>query len=433
MKKSSLILILLPFILLLLVIGTYDDNIKSVTNSWMGNKPKNLVKLYIHIPNDAKGKCFVLVRRFPTMYNPTKDGYTEKVYAGVHYPGDTVKVEKMLNTYIAKMKIDEKTGETRIDYYEPQEFFVAIICKSGNITTYKWNKIVEVYPNTAIYKIDIYPDTQTPLSTSYIDKSNNPPISPQQVQCNVIEREYIPGTYRRGDCLTWVRGPFIYSLWFVNVSFGVAATPSSALYFEAYSDIDYVLPKPESDVSWSSAGKKLAYSIVTEKTPSLTGPYKDRVYFYVKYIYEWGNECDSFAGGCYSYWLLYPHIVTGVIRTGGSEVNGIPNEETSYTPSTYCECPCSPIQSGSTAIIEFHEDTYESDVPISGIAITFSLGGVWSAGLTVDFYKAGRNDEQYTTPYVEIINQRYNTIYWWYESDDPMTYTVRMYGSVTRP
>jgi hypothetical protein len=427
-----LILLQLAVVMLHPAVGTYNDNIKLIINSWLGNRPKNIVKLHIHIPRDVNGKCFVLVRRFPTMYNPTEDGYTEKVYAGIHYPGDTVKVEKVLNMYVSKVEVDEKTGETRIGYYEPQEFWVATLCRSGNTTTYKWNRIVEVYPNTAIYRVDVYPSKQTPVPTShsYINKAANSLASPQ-FQCSITQREYVPGTYRRGDCLAWIRGPFIYSLWSVNVRFGITGTPRSALYFDSYSDVEY--SKPESEVDWSNAGKKLAYSTVTQATPFLTGPYKDRVYFHVRYIYEWGNECDSFAGDCYSYWLLYPDTVTSVIRSGGSEVDGIPNETSSYTPYTYCEYSCNPIQSGSEDVIWFYRNTYESDIPISSIDIMFSLYDVWSAGLSIDFYKAGRNDNQYTTPYVEIINNRDNTIYWWFDSNDPMTYTVKIYGSITRP
>jgi len=444
MKKRTSILtaIILIVVFLAPLIATSYDEARLTINSWLGNKPKILVKLDIHIPKDAKGKCFVLVRRFPSMYNPTRDGYTEKVYAGIHKPGDVVEVKKTLNAYISKYNIDEKTGALKIGYYEPQEFFVALLCKDGNTTTFKWNKIVEVYPDKIIYRKDIYPNPNTGnqaiVKAKYKENPNTLTTTTQQIHCTITQTEYIPGTSRKGYCRTWVRGPLLYSMWFVKSKFGINSYPRrSAVYFESFSDFDAgPLVKPESQVDWSSAGRKLAASTVTRSTTFLTGPYKDRIYFDVKYVYEWGNECDSFAGDCDSYWLLYPKTVYGVYRSGQGPWSGIPNETSSYNPPTYCQYTCHPITPGTSTRIDFYDDDnppYESNNPIASIGIMFSLNGVWSAGLSVDFYKAGRNDNQYTTPYVYVVNNRSSNIYWWYDSNDPMTYTIGLCCAQTNP
>ncbi len=442
-RTSILTAIILILVFLAPLIATSYDETRLTINSWLGNKPKILVKLDIHIPKNAKGKCYVLVRRFPSMYNPTRDGYTEKVYAGIHKPGDVVEVKKTLNAYISKYNIDEKTGALKIGYYEPQEFFVALLCKDGNTTTFKWNKIVEVYPNKIIYKKDIYPnpnnDNQAIIKTKYKENPNTLTTTTQQIHCTITQTEYQPGDTRLGYCITPVRGPWLYSMWYVKSKFGINSFPKrSAVYFESFSDFDAgPIVKPESQVDWSSAGKKLAVSDATTTTAYLTGPYKDRVYFYVMYKYEWYNNCDSFSSVCYSYWLLYPDSIKGVHRSGAGSVEGIPSEMSSYTPPTYCEYDCvASIDPGASSEVYFSHGSYrpyQSDIPITDIGIMFSLNGVWSAGLYVDFYKAGRDDNQYTTPYVDIVNDRSDVIYLWYDSNDPMTYTIGLCCAQTNP
>ena len=108
MKKTHIIILFFLLVTPILAETSNYDEAKLTINSWLGGKPKVLVKLDMHLPETVKGKCYVLVRRFPTMYNPTKDGYTEKVYAGVHKPGAVIEVKKTLNVYVSEIKIDEK-------------------------------------------------------------------------------------------------------------------------------------------------------------------------------------------------------------------------------------------------------------------------------------------------------------------------------------
>ncbi len=429
--KLNRYLLILLIIIPTITLAASNDSVQVVINSWLSNKPKMLLKLNIHLPQEGD-QCFVLVRRFPTMYNPTPNGATEKIYAGVHNPGDTIVVSKLLNAYIASEEFDPTTSELKVAYYEPQEFFVAIACKENDRIVYKWSEIIEVRPTSIVYETDITPPDK-PVQDQTIKNSQ---FISEPIQCSLIEDEYIPGTYRRGHCIVWVRGPMIYSMWNVDVSFGI--THNSVVYIESFSDIDYgPFTKPESEVEWSSAGRKMTISIIDGETTTLSGPYKDRVYFKVKYVYEWGNECDSFAGSCYSYWLLYPVSIRNVQRSGVMSDAQIPNETSYYNPPSYCGSPdYVEIYPGNTRTIWFYDNTkppYESNIPISSIAITFNLPSIWSATLSVDFYKAGRHDSQYTTPYVKITNNNNYPICWWFESDDPMTYTVKVGGQQARP
>ena len=426
------------------IVAVSINETKVLVSDLTGYKSEVLVKLDIHIPREARGRCFVLVRRFPSMYNPTYDGYTEKVYVGVHRPGTVVEVEKVLNAYVAKSFEYLDPGGTKIyHYYEPQEFFVALLCKDGNTTTFKWSKIVQVYPTWIIYRRDVYPSRQSFMVDGDRGSAGVLQVPPRQFNCTVAQDEFRPGSYRRGGCVTWVRGPLLYSMWFVKTRYGVNSNYEPvALYTGAFGDLDAgPFVKPESQVDWIAAGKKLAASNVTMSTAFLSGPYSDRVYFKVKYVYEWGRECGVFPGKCYSYWLLYPSIVLGVYRSGQGLGSGIPNETSSYNPPTYCQYTCHPITSGTSCKVYFlgkDEGTdeytpYQGDVPIAGTRVVFSLNGTWSAELNVNFYKAIRDDMEYRTPYVEIVNNRSSVVYWSYEQGDPSYPTLRLCCANTRP
>ena len=382
------------------------------------------------------------------MLNPTYDGYTEKVYVGVHRPGTVVEVEKVLNAYVVKSfeYIDYAGGTKTYHYYEPQEFFVALLCKDGNTTTFKSSKIVEVYPDKIIYRKDIYPSKQTPEQASGEDNTITQSSPANRLHCIFTQKEYKQEAYRRGSCVTLVRGPWLYSMWFAKTRYGITAErPNSAVYTGAFGDFDAgPVVKPESQVDWSSAGKKLTASTATMTTTFLSGPYKDRLYFEVEYIYEWGRECGFSSFGCYSYWLLYPGLfgLSGVFRSGEGISGGIPNETSSYNPPTYCLYTCHPITPGTSTRIDFYDDDneftsrytpYYGNVPIASTRIVFDMYKVWSSELNVYFYKSLRDDMLYIAPFVEIVNNGTSNIYWWYESEDPSYLTVKLCCGMTRP
>ncbi len=441
------LLLILVFLASTIAIALNEDRVSLVINGWIEGKDKIMVKLNIHLPEGVNGKCYVMVRRFSTPYNPTTSGFSEKVYAGKHDPGDVVRVEKILNAYVAKWIIDE-SGDLRIGYYEPQEFLIMIICKEGHRTTFKASRIVEVYPDKPVYTEEISFTAGDYSPSPPLDAQGNlsePGVSTATQECAITVTDHVPGSYRRGYCYVWVRGPYLYSMAGVYTSFRmVMSDKRSAMYIEAFSDFDAGPPvKPESEVEWMSAGGKLTPTIVSDGTIHLEGPYRDRVWFHVKYVYEWSSDCDPFAGFCYSYWLLTPVSINSIDR---SEVlsqeydfSEIPNEKQYYPPPTYPPDPdrCGTVLAGEQVIVSFYseeEPPYESNVPISSISISFGLPGVWSASLGVEVYKAGRHDSEYTVPYVTIINNRDEAVYWWFQNYDPMTYTVRLCcGDYSRP
>jgi hypothetical protein len=408
---------------------------EALFSSWLGNEPKMLVKLSIWLPNVNADNCFVMVRRFPTPFNPTKNGLTELVYQGIHRPGTIIEVKNMLFAYVAKYRTDESTGKYLVDYYEPQEYFIAIACAKGGKTVFKWGRIVEVYPRSIIH-------TET-IRVSEKENQTNQISSVKQVasiddareidggsganilKCN-IQIVYEDYSHKVGYCKTWVKGPRLYSIDGVWTSFAIYSPPEyskpSAVYIEAYYDSDYgLILRSENEVQWKSAGKKLTPSGVTASTSPLTGYYSDQVYFYVEYRYEYWAGCYVPEGPCDKVWLLYPVEVWDVERSAESP-SLFPYDVRPYSP------PTPPIYanpaSGSRTIsfIRYSGEVKEYDIGIASITIEFSYAGVWKVSLTVNFYKAVRDDSQYTTPAVKVYSSR--CYWWWYKDNDETTYEV---------
>jgi hypothetical protein len=419
------------------VIG--GDELQILIDNWLKGKPRMIVKLEISLPKVDADKCIVHVRRFPTMYNPTKDGYTEPVYTGVHKPGAKVTVGRILNAYVAKYEADERTGQLRVGYYEPQEFLVLVGCVKDGRQVYSWARIVEVRPKTAIYteRVDAPALAQKPSTTQQaggskarhedgggVGASTPTGSSPRGFfTCNIVVREE-DGKHGRGYCITWVGGPYLYSTSGLTARFCLkGGTPASAVYIEAFwSPYPGAKLRGVSGVEWSSAGEKLASSIVTACSSPLTGNHRDRICFQVRYQYEWGVYwCDSSSGICYGYQLLYPVLITSIASS--SQLGLTPTPE-NYTP------PSSPPPHAYLGAAGFERiyfgryGAHESDaiLPLPGTIITFTYADRWSAPLTVHLYRAGRFDSQYVTPYVEVSSSR--TFHWWFRGDDPMSYEI---------
>jgi hypothetical protein len=429
--KFIAIVLLVTTIAGIVVPLTTTPELQVLVNSWLSNEPKMLIKLLIELPVVSADSCLVIVRRFPTSYNPTRDGLTEEVYLGLHRPGTTVEVKNTLFAYVASYKLDEKTGKYLINYYEPQEYYIAIACVENNKTVFKWSRIVEVYPRSIIH-------TETIKVSEKENKLNmlehvaaqgveevSSGVSSNPFVCDIQQTEYTEYPYvkRVGYCITWVRGPRIYSIDGLWVSFKIYVYPRpSTIYIEAFDDFDfkpyYYWLRPESQVQWKSAGKKLTPSEETWQTSYLTGNYSDRVYFKVEYVYEHRRGCAT-MGVCYAYWLLYPAKVADVARS--AEEPSLPNEVMPYTPP-----PPPPYaregRPGSGEIGFLHNQVVETDVVHASTTITVTLKGIFSVSLTFDFYRAGRDDNQYTTPTLPIYSTRY---FWrWYLDNNPVTYEV---------
>ncbi len=422
-RNSSFIVAVTILILVTGVVAlTNGDEISVLFGSWLGEKPRMLVRLEIRLPQVDADRCAVIVKRFPTMYNPTENGYTELLYKGVHSPGTIVEVKNTLFAYVARYRLDPRTNELVIDYYEPQEYAVFVNCVRGNATIFKWVKVVEVFPRSMIHteRVEVggsYDKLGLSLSDISLSPSESNPFS-----CNIVIVEEGPTPYKLGECYTWVKGPIIYSISGLNTSFILYNYPRvSAVYLEAYADSEFCVTgcRSESQVQWRSVGKKLTPSLIGRETTGLTGYYKDTIYFYVRYKYEWSVMCDGFAGFCVVDWILYPADIRSVARTG--EEPSLPYSRYLYIPPTppYYK---SPGGVGETIIGFAPEGTSETDTFIPGITVSFTYAGFWSASLTVNYYKAVRDDTQYTTPFIKVNATR--NYWWWYKDNDPRNYEL---------
>jgi len=325
---------------------TTTPELQVLVSSWLSNEPKMLIKLLIELPAVSADSYLVMVERFPTLYNPTRDDPTEEVNMSEHAITQVVKE----------------------------------------------------------------------VSTSS-EVNSNPFV------CDIRTTEYTERPYRKrvGYCITWVRGPRIYSIDGLWVSFKIYSYPwPSAIYIEAFEDYDakpyYSWLRPESQVLWKSAGKKLTPSVMTDQTSYLTGNYSDRVYFKVRYVYEYRTGCVT-MGVCFAYWLLYPARVSNVARSVDYPL--LPNEVIPYTPP-----PPPPYarrgDPGSTEISFLHNQVVKTDVAYVNTIITVTLKWlkwVYSFLSTLDFY-----DSRYATPTVLVYSTRH--FWWWYRDDDPWTFEI---------
>mgnify|MGYP001772546726 CR=1 FL=1 len=409
----------------LITVYAYQDDLTVVFNSWSSGEPKIMVKLEIHLPQANTDFCGVVVRRLPSPKRPTRTGFSEEVYLGKHKPGETIVVKQLLTAIVAKARSDG--GEYKVEYYEPVEYFIVVACVKGNRTVYRYGKVHEVYPNKLIttHKIEVnFEEQNNKVSVGDLGSYETNTLS-----CNLYQVNPPLGALDAAECITWVRGPYLYSLPGLKTAFGLVGGPiPSAVYLESYSDsASCILDNCDHETpQWGYAGKRLAYSVISGETAQLSGRWRDRVYFNTKYVYEkWYVSFDGFAGIGMLVWLLYPVYISGVQRS--ATLPGVPNEQEylSIIPPapSYSNGPFR----GDVTI--WFTPAYESSSVVASITISFSyvLDG-WSVSLAVNFYEAGRNDNSYTTPYVSVEDVSGNTqgwYYWWYRDNDSMSYTVQ--------
>ena len=420
-KFLTLIITVLVLISAVTMVVAFNDDLSIVINSWIEGKPRMLIKLKISLPHVEADYCGLIVLRFPTTYNPTKTGYAEMLYKGLHSPGDTVIVSNFLFAMVTKYELDSRTSEYRVSYYEPQEYAVLVVCDKNEERIFKWVKIIEVFPRSILHTEDIIASSEESLvpKTSYSENVETISVEETSFPCNIVieEEDY---SYKRGSCYTWIKGPQIYSIAMLQASFGVIGRkPSSAVYLEGFADSDTgIYLRDESKVEWVSAGKKITSFLISRETSPISGYYKDRVYFYVRYVYEWGWGCwDGFAGVCYEFWLLYPYEIGSVART--AEESSLPNEYSPWIPPQVPAYAC-PGHPGSTEIYFRENETPDEILASTSITLNYQIWGPVS--LSVSFYKAVRSDDQYDTPYIKIYS--YRNYWWWYKNDDKKHYEI---------
>lgn len=427
---------LIPLLMLIVLSGAiplYYDYMLEVFESWRSGESKTLIVLDINVPRVDADKCVLAVMRHPSIYLPS-NGTLERLYRGVVSPGSTVTVRKFIPAIPVKTRYDETRKSYIVEYYEPQEFLVMVHCVKGNTTVFKLGRNIEVYPRNLVHRevVDIaalaekYREETPVQQLAYYDGGSSTTFS-----CNITITESQYGDYQRGECYTYVAGPYLYSVNGLATSFGLAYDPASgkrsAVYLKAYADSEFCtlatigLGRCRTTPEWHSVGKWLTSSIIGTETTPLTDNNKIQIYFYVKYVYEYEVWCDTFTGSCTYYWFLYPAEIGGLNRADYLGVGRVESYTPPSTPPYYAR------QNAFSAIIGFIP-TYESDYPLAATSVSFTFSytypATWSVTLTIDFYKAGRSDNQYGTPYVSVSVPGYYPYYYWYRDNDPMTYEI---------
>jgi len=422
----------------------YSDDLQQVFESWRSGEAKALISLDIKVPQVDADKCMLAVMRYPSMYLPN-NGTLEELYIGPASPGSIVTVKKFIPAIPVKTRYDEARGSYIVEYYEPQEFIVMINCVRGNTTVFEFGRNIEVYPRNIVHReeVDIAalaekyrkesPETKSTSTTQVNSKAGAPgtlrlddgSVSTPQFNC-IVTLDQDSFYYKHGYCYTYVAGPYLYSINGMSTKFGVkGGTPASIIYLDSFSSVKTDFdPNPEVP-NWSSSGKNGAYAYEDGETRELTGNSKVRIYFYVQYVYERTVKCYEPNGPCYFFHNLYPYIIHEIYRADSPDIGG--SVEPYTPPST---APSYAVKSYGTRNIYF-TPVINSSTPLIGTSIVFSLsvGGplgplLWSASLTVNFYQDGRNDNQYTTPYVAISANSSFWYYRWFRDNNAMTYEI---------
>jgi len=421
--NRALALVLVPLVLFSAFIGVflYRDEISVLVNSWLNNNPQVLVKLKVKLPSVDADMCFVAVHRFETPYVPVN----ERLFAGIVVPGVEVEVKKLIPAIPVKLRYDERTKQYVVEYYEPQQFFILVHCVKGNTTVFKYGRVYEVFPRSIIHQetIEIQRSSKpSRLSASLIDGGGGS----TQSTCDIY-RVNDPNDYTlRGECYTWVLGPYLYSVEGLRTRYGIAhgvyARAPSAVYITAFHDSAYC-PGGVCDhdtPQWHEAGKALTPSLTDATTGGLTGNSKVRVAFRVIYRYHVYDWCDGVAGVCWVYWVLDPYRV---IDIASADQVGLGYVEY-YSPPQHPNY-ATPAAGDKFLWFEINQQTDEIIVTIT-VGFSCSFEG-WSVGLSVSFYKAVRYDDQYVSPFVKIedlTGRYYAWYYWWYKDNNLLSLEI---------
>lgn len=396
----------------------YVDDIHLLFNSWLEGKPKAMNKLIIHVPSPPNAyKCFVIVKRFPTPLEPTKNGRSELLYKGVVSPGKVVVVKHIFDAVPVSFKA--VSNEHRVLYYEPKEYFIGILCiDKDKHTVFRFGKIYQVVPRKLINEVDIWPRAKASLSSLEMPKLSGiaeESSSPDYVsECT---------WYDVDECIAWIAFTYVNSIPGIKASFGILGGPiPSAVYIEAFSRTYTDVEASMGEIPpFDSAGKKLVSSDVTEKTDYVCDGRRGKVLLDVVFRDEQDWFCDNFVGLCVCFETFYPVEVGGIKLD--SNYSGWYSQPSS--PPLYAT---GPIHGDITIWFAKPNEVIETD-EVTGVRTSLTVYG--SVTVTVDIYKAVRYDSEYTTPYVEIKDvsgKTYDWYYWWYRDNDKKTYEVLLYG-----
>jgi len=129
--KKLVLVLLLPTMSGIAVAMAANDEMSILFNSWLEGKPLALVKIRVETPK-ADGVCFIAVHRFPTSYNPTKNGTSEVIYREKVRCGEAIVVKDFIKMVQVGMR-DERNGEAKPIFDSP-EYAVVVISKSGGFS-----------------------------------------------------------------------------------------------------------------------------------------------------------------------------------------------------------------------------------------------------------------------------------------------------------
>ncbi len=448
-----------------------QDHLATALSSWIGGEPKSVVRLEVRIPKVEAGRCYVVVERFPSPSRPTGDDLPEVVHFGEHSPGETVVVRESLRATV-RTGLDRGTGGRADELYEPAEYLVMVMCAGAGGTYYKYGGIHEVYPRSAEWTHEVEVEFVKERPTRWVFERPWSADSAAQSTCSLgvlsggissssrYVRIGIFEVYRSdeawsratGVCHIYVKGPMLYSLEGLSVSFGLTGGPRpSAVYLEAYYDISPLEDCRSYESScpgWKSAGRKLVVAERDAETSPLTGNLRDRVYFGVTY----GCLQRCYLGQFQlCWWTLYPRAI-GEVRTSWELVarGVLPpawSERDSYHPP-----PAPPHASRASdyglRIFFGEHGTGEAGGVLASTVVRFTVassipsmrvhreltrttvtyvtvsGGFTERDRAVNFYGVGRHDSSYTTPYVKVVNPAGRAYQFWFRDGNPMTYEI---------
>ncbi len=398
---KKLVLVLLPLTMSGIAVAmAANDEMSILFNSWLEGKPLALVKIRVETPK-ADGVCFIAVHRFPTSYNPTKNGTSEVIYREKVKCGEAIVVKDFIKMVQVGMR-DERNGEAKPIFDSP-EYAVVVISKSGG-----FSRIIQ----TDVVK----PMTEVRLKTEFERSASGKQSSRQldlQTACYISSNPDV--------CVADTKLTYLNSIPGLKVAFGLRDAPVSVMYIESWGSscisINPNSPCPSS--MWHSNGKKKTISQVGELSDYISNGKRAIVWGDVEYRYErhavWDDDFEIY----WKYELFYPTAIGGL-----STPQIIGNYNPPSSPPYYARGPFK-----GTRSINF-EKPYQSNSKLDlSTYIGLNVGSL-SFGISVSPYKAG--DDRYTTPYVKAVDvsgKSYDWYYWWYKNNDPMTYEVQFYGS----
>jgi len=391
------------------------DDLQLLINSWLSGKPKAMDKLVITVPNAPQvSYCYVAVRRLPTPMEPTADGFSELLYFGKVGGGGTIVVRHVFNAVPVKYGVD-KSGETYVKYYEPKDYVVSVLCVGSDgkpLHNYSYVRFVEVVPrkvmNVAYVRWVRGAGKPAPSSLTPGAGGGSDYVTSCRITITKVGRDP-EGPYKEGYCDVWLAFTYVNSVPGLKVAMGFPRYPPTGIYFTAFSRHDDII----SPGAWEVSGERIARSIISGTTHYASDGGRELVLVKVRYKYEY-HEIDGPDGGYIAdTQLLYPSVIRGIDDVPAGQY---------VEPSTH-PTYATHLRKGYDISFGLGGTKVTDEVTGVSTSVTVELGPA-SFTLTVNVYRAVRSDQEYSPPYVKIVDYSGEGYWWWFKNDDPTTYSV---------